>query len=667
MPGELNIASVNLPIITQRQLINRMNVLHFQDETLLVVLRHLVHDYTVHLRAAPLPTVDKQVATLWVKESLFPPDLKSYRLESIVIPGTLRVIEFFPGNYALDPTGMQFTLPEEASELFGRISVRHLCRQEGLKAALLQNSVSFSGQLIDFSPQALKVKLQATGPQNFFWLNLALPATLIITRDGSTLYSGLVDISSRDEESGNYKVCILKPIKTSTPRFQPKKHRSRREQFKPSPDLIFTHPLTGRKCTLKVELLGSLGLSVLEQERTSVLMAGLLLPEAELSFANSLCLKCTAQVVFRGATVKGIVKSGIALLDIGIKDHLKLISLIQQAQDSHAYVSNQVDPEALFEFFFETGFLYPHKYAEVAGNREEFKSSYLKIYEDGQDLCRHFIYQDNGQILGHFATIRTHRSTWMNQHHAALPDHRAGLKVIRAISEFINDSHFLNPMNLKYIIGFYRPENRFPNRFFGGFVHSANNNKITSLDEFAYCKQVDKIGPDRHQQSAEWETVRANPNDIAAFKNYYKEQSGGLMANAFDLDPGLYDDTTLTEIYSSAGLKRCRHFYAVRYNDSLKALIEIQESALGLNMSELTNAIIVYVVEQKALDKRRLQRILFDLAKKYKKHTHPLLIYPREYAEKQGFKIDKNYNLWTLDLRHTEHYMDWLYRYFRKS
>ncbi len=666
MLGEQNAASVTLPVIVQSQLVNRMNVLHFQDETLLVVLRHLTHDYTVHLRAAPSPCVDEKVSTLWVKESVFPPDLSSYKLENIIVPGPLRVIEFFPENYQLDPTGMKFTLPDVAYELYGRISVRHLCRQQGIQVSILQHSVAFSGQLIDFAPQALKVKIEATGPQNFFWLNLALPAILIINKNDQTLYSGLVEIISRDEEPGDYKICILKPMESSTPRFQPKKHRSRREQFRPSPDLVFTHPLTGRKCTLKVELLGSLGFSVLEQERTSVLMAGLLIPEAELSFANSLCLKCTVQVVFRGETIDGIVKSGIALLDIGIKDHLKLISLIQQAQDSHAYVSNQVDPEALFEFFFETGFLYPHKYAEVAGNREGFKNSYLKLYEEGQDLSRHFIYQDNGQILGHFSTIRTHRSTWMNQHHAALSNHRAGLKVVRAISEFINDSHFLNPMNLKYIIGFYRPENRFPNRFFGGFVRSANNIKITSLDEFAYFKQADKIGVDWEDQPGEWEIAPANDNDIVAFKNYYKEQSGGLMADAFDLDLGAYNDTTLIDAYSNAGLKRNRQFYAVRFNDCLKTLVEVQDSALGLNMSELTNAIVIYVIDQDALHKKLLEMIIFSLSTKHKKQQHPVLVYPRKYAEKLQFKIDKNYNLWTLDLRHTEHYMDWLYKFFRK-
>jgi len=665
--AEPKIAAAHLPVILQHQLINLMNVLHFQDEALLVVLRHLAHGYSVHLRAAPLPSMDENVSATWLKESVFPPDLNSYTLEKIIVPGTHRIIEIFPVADHFDDAGLNFSLPEEAYELSGRVAIRHLCRLQGIQISLLQHSVCFSGQLLDFSPQALRVRLQTFGPQNFFWLNSALPATLIISKDDKPIYSGLVKICSRDEESIDGKVYILEPLESSTPRFQPKKNRSRREQFRPSPDLVFTHPLSGRKCTLKIESLGSLGFSVLEQERSSVLLSGLLLPDAQLSFANSLCLNCTVQVVFRGQPIDGVVKSGVALLDIGIKDHLKLISLIQQAQDPHAYVSNQVDPEALFEFFFETGFLYPHKYAEMAGNREGFKNAYMKLYEGGQDLSRHFIYQDNGQILGHFATIRTHRSTWMNHHHAALPNHRAGLKVVRAISEFVNDSYFLNPTNLKYIIGFYRPENRFPDRYFGGFVRNANNNKVTSLDEFAYIKQADQIGDDWHDKPGEWEIARANDNDIAAFRNYYQQQSGGLMAQAFDLDVGAYDDTTLTDAYHTAGLKRCRYFYAVRHHQSLKALVEVQDSALGLNMSELTNAIFVYVVDQEALDKKLFQMVVFALATKHNKQHHPVMIYPRQYAVRHDFKIDKSYNLWTLNLRHTQDYMDWLYRYFRKA
>jgi hypothetical protein len=280
--------------------------------------------------------------------------------------------------------------------------------------------------------------------------------------------------------------------------------------------------VTGRRHSLKVHDLGSLGLAVEEPEDMAVLLPGLLLPGAELSFANSLCMTCTAQVVYCNSAGEGRIRCGIAILDIGLQDHLKLISLVQQVQDARAYVSNRVDPEDLFEFFFETGFLYPHKYAEIAGNREEFRKAYAKLYDQGTDIARHFVYQESGRILGHFATLRVFTNTWMNHHHAAIRSSQAGLKVVRAISEFINDSYLLNPTNLQYIIGFYRAENKFPEKYFGGFVRQVKDVAKTSLDVFSYLNQASSVGYGQGDMAGDWELTRATEADIIEYRGFYQ-------------------------------------------------------------------------------------------------------------------------------------------------
>jgi hypothetical protein len=55
---------------------------------------------------------------------------------------------------------------------------------------------------------------------------------------------------------------------------------------------------------------------------------------------------------------------GIALLDINFGDFVQLSSLLHPVEDEKAFVCRQIDTDDLWEFFFETGFIYPGKYEE---------------------------------------------------------------------------------------------------------------------------------------------------------------------------------------------------------------------------------------------------------------------------------------------------------------
>lgn len=650
------------------QLLNRLNVIHFQDGSLFVALRHKEHAFPLRLNATPHPAEDEHIKAIWHKDTVLPPDLKAFTLESIIIPGPQRTFSFTPERYWIDTDAIRFELPDGANEITRRKCVRYDCRQRPITVSLTQHFAPFSGTLLEYSANSILVKLQAGENQSLHWLNRDALATLTLGNGSQTLYSGSVKISTRDQQNdeGETKTFILEPLNTSAPRFSPKKHRARREQFRPSPDFIFSHPVTGRRHSLKVHDLGSLGFAVEEAEEMAVLIPGLLLPEAELSFANSLCMTCTAQVVYCNPAGEGSIRCGIAILDIKLKDHLKLISLVQQVQDGRAYVSNRVDPEDLFEFFFETGFLYPHKYAEIAGNREEFRRAYAKLYDQGTDIARHFVYQESGRILGHFATLRVFTNTWMNHHHAAIRSSQAGLKVVRAISEFVNDSYLLNPTNLQYIIGFYRAENKFPEKYFGGFVRHIQDAAKSSLDVFSYLNQASSLGYGQGDMAGDWELTRATEADIIEFRGYYRKVSGGLMVDAMDLTSQGLDGQKLAGAYEVCGLKRQRRLYAIRYQKALKALVDIQDSDLGLNLSELTNAIIVYILDAEAIHRDMVRFIVSALAIRYNKMQHPLLIYPNTYAVRYRLPVDKEYTLWALDVKNgTEDYMNWMQRYCR--
>ena len=111
-----------------------------------------------------------------------------------------------------------------------------------------------------------------------------------------------------------------------------------------------------------------------EDERRTTLLPGMILPELSLNFSDNYKIKCSGQVVFRKPVVESNgdkwVKSGVALLDMDIQDHLKLIALLHQTKNKNSYICSHVDLDALWNFFFETGFIYPDKYAVIEKNKK---------------------------------------------------------------------------------------------------------------------------------------------------------------------------------------------------------------------------------------------------------------------------------------------------------
>ena len=54
-------------------------------------------------------------------------------------------------------------------------------------------------------------------------------------------------------------------------------------------------------------------------------------------------------------------KCGLALLDMELEDYGRLSALLHQAKNRSSYISNVVDLDDLWNFFFKSGFIYPQK------------------------------------------------------------------------------------------------------------------------------------------------------------------------------------------------------------------------------------------------------------------------------------------------------------------
>jgi hypothetical protein len=196
---------------------------------------------------------------------------------------------------------------------------------------------------------------------------------------------------------------VLAPLAQEIHRYQKKKERNPRLKITPTPTVHFEHPLFKKPLQREILDLTFAGFSVMEKPADGVLMPGLIIPGIEIRYAGALKMTCDAQVVYRRDMGKDRVRCGLAILDMDFKAYRLLSHIMVRAADPQARFSNEMEMDALWEFFFETGFIYPKKYHLIQTSREEFKETYRKLYRDDQEIEAHFTYQENDKIYGHVA------------------------------------------------------------------------------------------------------------------------------------------------------------------------------------------------------------------------------------------------------------------------
>ena len=653
--------------IRKAQLINKINFINFQDRTLLVNLKHRSYDSLKTLLARPEPCMGNELDCSWEESQNDLQTLDAYEFQSLLIPDGQNLISLEPELIRMDQKVIRLLLPEHGVEVSSRKMQRHASK--GITAQLIQNSSIFSGSLVDFNACSLKIQLKAKPPQTFEWINSESTVSLILSDSKETYYSGECKIIRHDADKKN-RVYILKPLVYEIQRFKNKEFRSNRYQLTPSPNVFFRHPLTHRRFDLKVLDLSGSGFAVEESQNNSVLLPGIILPELELSVANSFKIRCRAQVVYRKSNdtenAENRVKCGLALLDINIQDHAKLISILQHAKNENSYFCNRVSLDELWNFFFETGFIYPDKYGHIEKNKHQIKATYEKLYNRDSNITRHFIYQDKGRILGHMAMLRYYNTTWLIHHHAARKSalNKAGLIVLDQIGRMGNNSHRLNSLNMDYLICYYRPENKFPSRVFGGAAQSIDDPQGCSIDAFAYYHHRYNLARKAHLPEP-WQLAEISEIDLLELENFYQHVSGGLMLDATDLRPNCLNLDALSEEYEHMGLNRSRHLFAVRQQDQLKAVVMVNLTNLGLNLSDLTNCIKVFVIDSKAFSPQILNSTLDALAVKFQKSDMPALLYPAAYADEEGIAYEKHYNLWAFSLQFSDQYFKYINRLLR--
>ena len=658
-------ASTQKKKVPLSRLINKLNLFNFQGESVLVTLKHKTFGNDLVLLAQPQPCFDEMLECRWLEQDGDDQRFKNYDLVKLVMTDGRRSVQIEPRVVTIDSKQITCRLPEESQETSARAIRRYRC--QNIDVQLTSNGASFPGELVDYNGFSFRVALRAESPLSFDWVNKRIPVNVTLSCRGEVIYIGDCNIL-RAGAGHDVREFVLKPNRDQIQRFRAKEFRPERRELIPNPTLVIKHPLTGKTVSLKVHDLSGTGFGVVESLTEAVLLPGMVLAEVAIHFSGRIHIMCKAQVIHRKLEGK-YVYTGLGILDIDIQDHLDLVGILYQAKDPDTLIGNRIDLDALWDFFFETGFIYPSKYQHVADNKDQFKETYRKLYECNPTIARHFIHMDHGQIEGHFAMLRLYEKTWVNQHHAALPNSKyAGLIVMGRMTEFINEVYSLRASNFLYSCGYYRSDNKFPMRFFGRFAKKMDNPQICSVDPFAFISYEARAPDCDWDEEGRWEIAKTTVADLEELNGFYNQASGGGMSlAATDMLPESLQGGTLSQEYAKMDFNRELHRMSVRKNGELKAVMAINITDVGMNLSELSNAVHIYIVDGAGFGKKDLRLMMSLIAVKFNLKHYPAMVYPAEFLEKVEIPAEKIYNLMTVNLAHWDDYMRYTTEFLKKA
>ena len=654
----LNI-SESAKVLSQKELTNVINYIHFMDRPAFALLQHQDHDEYIMVRVYLEPCLGTELTCRW-DETCFRHSMAAYRLRRLVIPHDQAVILIpLQGSNGMNGA-FSLPLPVESYAINERRFPRFFC--QGVSVELMQSGALAHGELVELGSRAFRIRMKQETLKIKGWFNPDVPASVRLYSSQENIFYGSSRCVRRQDNHQSEDIVFTAENDHIT-RFQPKKIRNPRRRITPSPTAVFNHPFLRKRIQRDIFDLATTGFSICDDADEAVLMPGMMISNLSITHAGITIAHCTAQIIYR-QTEANAVRYGIAILDMDIHAYSRINQLLSAHADPHISVSTEVDMDALWEFFFQAGFIYPTKYSFFQNYRKSYLETYRKLYQDSPDVARHITYEENGKIYGHMSMVRAYERAWLIQHHAAMPmeNRMPGYVVLRHIILFLHGAYTLPSAKMDYVMCYFRPENKFPDRVFGGFARHLNDPRGCSLDLFSYLTVASKGAS--MPLPKDWLLKEISLPEMWELDNFYRRTSGGLFLDVLKrpLEPG---EESLQDVSGRHGLKRKWSIYGLFHKDRPACVMIVNQSDFGVNLSELLNSITVMVIEQDMLAWEALLSAVSQLAVVYGIDKVPLLIYPDTYVESKGVPCEKRYSMWIVDMRYSNLFLEFVQRKFR--
>jgi Acetyltransferase (GNAT) family len=648
----------NLKILSQSRLVNLINFRNFLGKEIFLVFSHPRFNKTHFLPVNPAPGTEDDLVCTWPEGSNFREGLGPFRLACLLFEEGCSCVIAPAEEIQFEDKGMIIRLPQVGFEILSRKGRRYPCRP--ITASLMQDGFVCQGLMDEFSINTFRVAIPEMELAPWNRINPRKPLNIILkTRFDEIVYSGWVQVL-KERDRQRERLVIFSPEVSGFQRIKNRETRTERFKLTPSPYVVFQHPLIQKTVKLPIRDVSITGFSSEAQEEESAnLLPGLIIKEMNIEFPDQSALPCQGQIVYQLRVSDSRIQYGFFILEMSSVDHLKLSNLLNRILNQNVELNGLIDAESLWSLFFRSGFIYPQKYKQLANKKDHLQEVYSNISFNNPEIARHFIYQDRGEIQGHIGMLRVYEKTWMIHHYAADPEFRhkkVGLTLLHQLHRYIIDSINLTTTRLQYIICYFQPQNKFSNLVFGGAARKIRNPSAVSLDKLAYLNFPGYLR--QEELPWPWRIETATLNDLEELSGFYKMLSGGLMLDAMDLNSVAAEPDRLNEHYARAGLNRQRQVLAVRKGATLRAVISLTMTNPGLNLSELTNAATLIILEPKSFPYDIFLRVLSWLGRHFPMEQMPVMVFPEEYTRDNNLPCERVYNLWVSNL-------DWVELYAR--
>ena len=649
-------------VTSKKYLINKLNFINFQGKT---ISCHFVNQHnisTTSIDIMPEPCVGKYLVGLWPDDIDMSFIIEDCVFNELVVPVGRKNIIVEPDIRYINKSGFCLSLPETCILTPSEAYKRNAWTSVVLRLNQGENHVI--ANLIEFNEHTLTLSIPIVNADAFRKIKRNEHVIIDFIREGADLFSGKYKVVSY--VAGDISISVIMEPESHVIHIRrPKKHRSPRYTLTPTAEVFFNHPFNSEFMGMKVVNISGAGFSVESIVDNTLLLTGMIIQNMEINFAGLLKINCNAQVVYRTIVDEGgkepWLKYGFAFLDMTINDHVELLALLHQIEDSELKVCVKINPDELWNFLFETGFIYQKKYRMFLENKEGIRKTYEKLYLEKPTISRHFTCHDQNRLIGHLSTIKFSDNSWLVHHHAALKSSgiKAGMGVLNHMINYFNDAEWIDNYGIKYLMCYFRPDNPFPNFFFTGFTEQIGNPQISSSDLFAYG-YYRKSSVAAEKFGDEWALTEAAQEDLDELSTFYTSLSGGLLLKALGIETLQKSPSQVEKDYHEAGLKKELHLWSLRLNGRLKAVFVVNLSDFGLNMSDLTNCISLFVIDSAGLTKSVTDQMLNRLSTYFEQKRFPVLYYPSDFADEKGIDYQKQYTLWIFNALESDYYFNFI-------
>ena len=369
----------------------------------------------------------------------------------------------------------------------------------------------------------------------------------------------------------------------SSPRSQP---------ASPDPMVVeLASPLLFSPAVKRIHDISGAGFSFEIDAETEVFPVGMRFRRVEIR-AGDQRIRCRGQVrsLARVPERPGTLHCGGGSEALEESTRVRLADLIMRGRFPDLRDGKDVPFAEVWDFFLRTNFMYPDKLKKLGPLLPQIRQTFASANARANRVFKSVVFTRQGEIVGYVSGLRAYRNTWMSQHLAASPGKSGGQLLNFGLAEYFSQN-----IDLEFGKIFFRPENRWPARVFGGFAKSVSDPQNSDLRVHTYFTVP--ADPELVPAAPGIHVIQPSSAELRLVERYFVAKERGVILKANDLTKGALELRELDDEFAQIGLRRRRHVLLALQADVPVGFALAELSSPGLNLSELLSAFSIHVLE----------------------------------------------------------------------